>query len=47
MVNPLPPPQPDPSAVVFSDTSDGAFGGFSASLDGTVASGMFTIDDLS
>ena len=36
----------DSSIVVFSDASDAAFGGFSASLDGTVASGMFTIDDL-
>ena len=34
------------STVVFSDASDTAFGGFSASLDGTVASGMFTTDDL-
>ena len=41
-----PPPPPDSSTVVFSDASDAAFGGFSASLDGTVASGMFTIDDL-
>ena len=30
----------------LTPTSDAAFGGFSASLDGTVASGMFTIDDL-
>ena len=34
------------SSVLFSDASDAAFGGFSVSLDGTVASGMFTIDDL-
>ena len=34
------------SSVLFSDASDAAFGGFSAFLDGTVASGMFTIDDL-
>lgn len=41
-------PPPDSSTVfVFSDASDAAFGGFSASLDGTVASGLFTIDDLS
>ena len=39
-------PPPDSSTVVFSDASDAAFGGFSASLDGTVASGMFTTDDL-
>ena len=39
-------PPPDSSTVVFSDASDAAFGGFSVSLDGTVASGMFTIDDL-
>ena len=44
----IPPPHPpvDSSTVVFSDSSDAAFGGFSASLDGTVASGMFTTDDL-
>ena len=36
-------PPPDKSTVVFSDASDAAFGGFSASLDGTVASGMFTV----
>ena len=39
----------DSSTVAFSDASDAsdaAFGGFSASLDGTVASSMFTIDDL-
>ena len=36
----------DSSTLVFSDASDAAFGGFSASLGGTVASGMFTIDDL-
>jgi len=32
--------------TVFSDTSDAAFGGASASLDNTVASDMSTIDDL-
>ena len=37
---------PDSSTVVFSDAIDAAFGDFSASLDGTVASGIFTIDDL-
>ena len=48
MVTPFatPPPPPDSSTVVFFDASDAAFGGFSASLDCTVASGMFTIDDL-
>ena len=39
-------PPPDSSTVVFSDASDVAFGGFSASLDGVVASGMFTSEDL-
>ena len=39
-------PPPDSSTVVFSNANDAAFGGFSASLDSTVASGMFTIDDL-
>ena len=39
-------PPLDSSMVVFYDASDAAFGGFSASLDGTVASGMFTTDDL-
>lgn len=45
----LPPPTPPPldsSTVAFSDASDAAIGGFSASLDGTVASGMFTTDGL-
>ena len=45
MVTPFSPPL-DSSTVVFSDASNAAFGGFSSSLDGTVASGMFTIDDL-
>ena len=31
--------------VIFSDASDVAFGGFSASLDGVTASGIFTSDD--
>ncbi|XP_022802165.1 uncharacterized protein LOC111339716 [Stylophora pistillata] len=39
-------PPPDSSAVIFSDASDVAFGGFSASLDGGMASGMFTSEDL-
>ena len=39
-------PPPDSSTVVFSDASDVAFGGFSASLDGVMASGMFTSEDL-
>ena len=39
-------PPPDSSTVIFSDASDVAFGGFSASLDGVVASGMFTSEDL-
>lgn len=39
-------PPPVSSTLVFSDVSDAAFGGFSASLGGTVDSGMFTIDDL-
>ena len=32
--------------VMFSDTSDVAFGGFSASLDGTVISGMWEPEDI-
>ena len=40
-------PPLDSSTVVFSKASDTAFGGFSTSLEGTVASSMFTIDDLS
>ena len=32
--------------MTFSDASDVAFGGFSASLDGLAATGMFTFDDL-
>ena len=32
--------------VVFSDASDVAFGGFSASLDGTVVSGMWEPEDI-
>ena len=39
-------PPPDTSTVIFPDASDVAFGGFSASLDGLVATGMFTFDDL-
>ena len=39
-------PPPDTSTVIFSDASDVAFGGFSASLDGLAATGMFTFDDL-
>ena len=39
-------PPPDSSTVVFSDASDIAFGGFSASFDGVMASGMFTSEDL-
>ena len=39
-------PPPDTSTVIFSDASDVAFGGFSVSLDGLVATGMFTFDDL-
>ena len=39
-------PPPDSSTVIFSDASDVAFGGFSASLDGVMASGMFTSEDL-
>ena len=39
-------PPPDSSTVLFSDASDVAFGGFSASLDGVTASGMFTSEDL-
>ena len=39
-------PPPNSSTVVFSDASDVAFGGFSASLDGVMASGMFTSEDL-
>ena len=34
------------SSTVFSDANDVAFGGFSASLDGVMASGMFTSEDL-
>ena len=36
----------DSFTVVISDASDAAFEGFSASLNGTVASGMFMIDNL-
>ena len=32
--------------VLFSDASDIAFGGFSASLDGTVVSGMWEPEDI-
>ena len=32
--------------VVFSDTSDVAFGGFSATLDGSVVSGMWESEDI-
>ena len=39
-------PPPDTSTVIFSDASDVAFGGFSASLDGLAATDMFTFDDL-
>ena len=46
MVTPFAPPPLDSCTVVFSEASDAAFGGFSASLDGTVANGMFTTDDL-
>ena len=37
-------PPPDSSIAVISDASDAAFSAFSASLDGTVATGMFTIN---
>ena len=43
---PPPPPPFDSSTVVFPDAGDAAFGGFSASLDGTVGRGLFTTDDL-
>ena len=39
-------PSPDSSTVIFSDARDVGFGGFSASLDGVTASGMFTTEDL-
>ena len=39
-------PHPDSSTVIFSDASDVGFGGFSGSLDGVTASGMFTAEDL-
>lgn len=39
-------PPPDSSTVIFSDASDVGFGGFSASLDGVTASGIFTAEDL-
>ena len=39
-------PHPDSSTVIFSDASDLGCGGFSASLDGVTASGMFTAEDL-
>ena len=39
-------PHPDSSTVIFSDARDLGFGGFSASLDGVTASGMFTAEDL-
>ena len=39
-------PSPDSSTVIFSDASDVGFGGFSASLDGVTASGIFTAEHL-
>ena len=39
-------PPPDSSTVIFSDTSEVGFGDFSASLDGVMASGMFTSENL-
>ena len=39
-------PHPDLSTVIFSNAHDLGFGGFSASLDGVTASGMFTAEDL-
>ena len=39
-------PPPGSSTVVFSDASDVALGGVSASLDGVTASGMFRFKDL-
>ena len=45
-IRPPPPPPFDSSTVVFPDAGDAAFGGFSASLDGTVGRGLFTTDDL-
>ena len=39
-------PPPDSLTVVFSNASDVAFGVFSASLDGVMASGVFTSKDL-
>ena len=39
-------PPPDSSTVIFSDASDVGFGGFSASLDGVTASGIFTAEHL-
>ena len=39
-------PHPDSSTVIFSDARDLGFGGFSASLAGVTASGMFTAEDL-
>ena len=39
-------PPPDSSTVIFSDASDVGFGGFSASLVGVTASGIFTAEDL-
>ncbi|XP_015765335.1 PREDICTED: uncharacterized protein LOC107344208 [Acropora digitifera] len=39
-------PPPVSSTVILSDASDVGFGGFSASLDGVTASGIFTAEDL-
>ena len=39
-------PPPDTSTIIFSDASDVAFDGFSASLDCLAATDMFTFDDL-
>ncbi|KXJ10028.1 Integrase/recombinase xerD-like [Exaiptasia diaphana] len=39
-------PPPTSSTLVFSDASDSGFGGYSASLDGSTVSGMFTSTDI-
>ena len=41
-----PPPLPRLIHCCISDASDAAFGSFSTALDGTVASDMFTIDEI-
>ena len=39
-------PPPTSSTIIFTDASDLAFGGYSASLDGCIVSGMWTSADV-